>query len=842
MNWLDRRSPGDSPEPVTVTAPAAVPAVSRVVGPAEQELANRAQLLGLAVTKVGEGSKQVEAATVQLLTMMATINQQMSNQRAAVQQASAIIAELGAFSQQVTASVSEVGQSSEQTSTALAEGKDAVRRSVDYIRQIQQTVVENAQAVRSLVAQTMAIDRFVKTIKNIATQTDLLALNAAIEAARAGVQGRGFAVVANEVKKLAEVSAQSAVEISRLLDTIKHDAQSTIRTLEQSVSAVNQGCQLIVSAGESLDEIMGAVAETTALVQEISSAVGQQASNNEQLMMVTEDMRLVLDKAAFYIETASFDTEQQQASVQTLLRVVNDLSEIEQSVQSTLSALTEGVQTTAQVYHCALPQDPVTLDPVYSSDSNSNLVISEVFSGLLRTDLDGKPVPDIAATWHLEDDGRTYSFMLRSDVYFHHGRQVEAKDAKYSLERMISPATRSPQAGLLQTVLGAEEFIAGRTREVQGIRVLGKHKLAITLSTPNLMFLYNLANQAAAIVPQELVEQLGSDFAKRPVGAGPFVFGEWIPGQRVVLRAHRQFHEGRPYLDEVVFDVYKGAEAAASAFIAGRAGHMRLDGAGYDRIANHPVYGPLAKQLRPVDVQYCGMNCTKPPFDNKLVRQAVNYAFDRETYLRDVLQGHAVLSRGALPPHFLSDQDQGYQYDLQRAKALMREAGYEQGYPGEVILHVRENNQEQATRAKAVQTALAAIGIKVQIVTLPWSQLLQQESMANCNLYLMASVGGHAEGKRYLENWFHSRGIGRNNFLGYSNPEFDQLIDEAEVTVSPEARRQLYLRAHQIILDDAPWLFLYHPIYYMVRQPETKGLRANTSGTVRIRSVWLDQQ
>jgi len=141
-----------------------------------------------------------------------------------------------------------------------------------------------------------------------------------------------------------------------------------------------------------------------------------------------------------------------------------------------------------------------------------------------------------------------------------------------------------------------------------------------------------------------------------------------------------------------------------------------------------------------------------------------------------------------------------------------------------------------------VQAALAEIGIKVKILVLPWSQLLRNETMQQCNLYLIASTGGHAEGKRYLDNWFHSHSIGANNFMGFRNAEFDRLIDEADVTANPERRRQLYLKACEIIVEEAPWLFLFHPVYYMVRQPRVKGLRSNAGGSVRLRSVWLDSE
>ncbi|NLY54408.1 MAG: hypothetical protein GX060_07315, partial [Firmicutes bacterium] len=796
-----------------------------------------AKNLHTAVVKTSYSADLIKQTTQQIMTVMQSINRQMNLQQEATDKASAIIAELGAFSQEVTASVSEVSISSQQSSVALERGKESVHKSIEF-NSLQSMVAENAAAVGKLVEQAMAIEKFVATIKEIASQTNLLALNAAIEAARAGAEGRGFAVVANEVKSLANTSAESAVEIGRLLDTIKAEADLTIQTMQESVNTVEEGCRMITHTGQTLDEIMSAVAETTAIVQEITAAVNQQAQNNEQLMIVTENMKSVLEQAAFYIETGAFETEQQQASMQTLLKVTNDLRVIESELQGVLEQQAGKLQL--ETYHYGLPQDPVTLDPAYSTDANANNVINLIFSGLLRLDEDGKPQPDIANTWHLDDDGRTYIFKLRSDAYFHHGRRVEASDVKYSWERLLATSKNAPaHRGLMQNVLGAKEFAAGTAIEVRGIKILDSNTIAVTLSEPSLMFLYNVAHHGASIVPREIVERLGPDFAKRPVGAGAFTFEHWEPGKEILLVANDRYHAGRPYLDRILLRIYDGADALEAAFLAGEVGHARLEGKGYEKAIKDPVLKSFVKPLPPLDTQYCGLMCHKPPFNNKLVRQAANLAIDRETYLRQVLGRHAVLSHGPLPPSLLPHGTKGYTYDLAKAKELMRQAGYANGYPGEVILHVRANNQEQAKRAEFVADAMAQIGIRVRVVVLPWVELMKQENMDRCHMYLMAAIGGHAEGKRYLDQWFHSRFIGASNHTKYNNPDFDRLIDQAEVVANPVKRRELYVKAHQLVVEDAPWIFLFHPIYYMATQPNVKGLRSNPGGTVYAHNIWL---
>lgn len=838
MSWFSRKRKN------TMSAPADIPVIEKEIDCREETdkdgLARKSRHLQTSVKKVNYGATLVEAATQQLMSVMGTINEQTARQQEATNQAAAIIGELSAFSQQVTASINEVGSSSQQSAAALEHGKESVQQSVNFINQMQDTVSANADAVRQLVSQTMEIDRFVASIRDIASQTNLLALNAAIEAARAGTEGRGFAVVANEVKSLAETSADSAVQISRLLDTIKGEAEATIQTMQNSVETVTEGCRLITDTGTALDDIMDTVSETTELIKEISLAVTQQAENNEQLMQVTDNMQGVLEKAAFYVETAAFDTEQQRAAMLALLQVTTDLSQLEAELRAAMPD--DIAPDSMESYQSGLPQDPVTLDPAISRDTNSNNVIREIFVGLLSQGEDGNPVPGIATNWHLEDDGRTYSFLLRQDAYFHNGRQVEAEDAKFSIERLVAPGSASPHAGLVQSIKGVTAFAQGRARHVEGIKVLGKHELAITLNSPNLIFLHNLANLATAVVPKEAVATLGDNFSRQPVGAGPFIFKHWLPGEEILLEANDRYFEGAPYVNEVIFTIFPGNDALVAGFLAGDVDHLRVDGNNYPALAEHPVYSKLLTELEPEDIQYCALMNNKPPFNNKLLRQAACYAFNREKYLTEALAGRAILSNSPLPNYYTQGLNIGYRYDPARAKALLQEAGYAQGYPEEIRLHVRANNLEQEARAKAIAHDLGQVGFKIKIITIPWTEMVKPETMAACHMFLMAASGGNAEPISLLEPYFHSRGIGKGNRVAYSNEQVDSLLDQVETIANPEQRRSTYIEVAKLIAADAPWMFLFQPLYYMARQPYAKGVRTDKNGTVKLKNVWIDRQ
>lgn len=843
MNLFGKRRQTKPPvgdTPVRETVAPHTPAATTSSG---HRTAVRARRLSVAVSKLNFGTSQMEATTQQILSAISAIGVQMDEQKRSLAKTMEIVSELGAFSQEISASVNHVSASSDQTSSALTGGKDAVQQSVEQIRQIQQVVGGNAEAVRELGDKTQEIGKIVTTIREIANQTNLLALNAAIEAARAGNEGRGFAVVADEVKKLADSSGQAAAQISKLIESIKSNATQTVVALGEGMKTVDQGSRVILQAGQSLDRIITSVAETNHLVGDINEAISQQATNTDKLLQVIDAMKLGLEQAAVFVETAIFDAEQQRASLQTLLGSTRDLGEMEGSLREALFPQGLSTDIAAKPYVMGLPADPVTLDPGMSRDTNSNNLIRELFVGLLQNGEDGKPVPALASTWHLEQNGCTYTFLLREDVYFHHGRQVEAQDFKYSIERLLKPGSKSPHGGLFLAVVGAEAFSQGRAAEVTGIRPQGRFKLSIELTNPNLVFLSTLANVAASVVPKEIVEKLGDEqFARQPIGCGAFIFESWTPGEQIELHANPKHFEGRPYLDRVLVRIYSGNDSLLQGFFAGEVGHLRIDATGYALLQERAEYRASAIELTPTDVQYCALMCNKPPFDNKLVRQAACYAFDRAKYLREVLEGQAVLSNGPLPPSITGISSGGYAHDPEKAKALMRQAGHGNGYPGEVILHVRANNAEQSARAEAIAADLGRIGLKIRVVTLPWIELVKPENMAKCHMFLMAASGGHAEGAPYLGPYFHSHSIGKGNRVSYHNPAVDQLLDQAETIANPARRKETYIQAHKLISDDAPFMFLFHPINYMARQSEVKGLRAGAGGEVPLKYVWLDQE
>src|SRR5574341_1254216 len=329
-----------------------------------------------------------------------------------------------------------------------------------------------------------------------------------------------------------------------------------------------------------------------------------------------------------------------------------------------------------------LSSNPTTLDPALITDVQGGGIAAKLFNGLIRFNENLDIVPDIARSWNLSKDQVTYTFRLRRDIRFSNGRKVTAQDVKYSFERVLRPGTKAPLTWVLDKIEGASDFMAGKTAGVPGINVVNDHTLVIRLERPFGPFLSLLAMTTAYVVPREEVERLGQDFGTRPVGSGPYVLAEWKHGQHLVLAAREDYFEGKPKLNGIYYRVIPEDLTAVLEFETGRLDVLLIPSSEYRRYTTDPAWRDLVYGKPGLNSYYLGLNCTRPPFNDIRVRQAVNYAIDRRHILNTVFEKRAVLAAGPVPPGLWKNRSlqgarAGYGYDPNKAKALIREAGAE---------------------------------------------------------------------------------------------------------------------------------------------------------------------
>ena len=506
--------------------------------------------------------------------------------------------------------------------------------------------------------------------------------------------------------------------------------------------------------------------------------------------------------------------------------------------------------------------DPPTLDPAKTTDNSSTRLALTLFETLVENDLEGKGlVPCLAERWEGTDGGKTWIFHLRRDVRFHAtvegrptangGRELRAADVKYSLERLV--LTDSPRAYFLDMVKGYQEFLSrdvSGASEWTGIKVLDDHTLQFELTYPFAPFVAVLAYPSFSVVPREDAELWGKDFGFHPVGTGAFVFEKWQHDSKIVLKKNPEYWrtdargEKLPYLDGVEFVVVPDDAVAYEELKKGN-----LDVFSYipDEIYQD-ARGRFSETLQEspaLAVSYYGFNMTMPPFGtNKALRQAVNYAIDKEKINELIYENRVVPAVGVLPPgmpgYNVKDMA-GYPYDPERARALLKEAGYEKGL--ECTLQIN-NVQRHQRIGEAVQAMLMDVGIQMHIVPVDWGAHIDALDRGEVPFFRYSWLADYADPDNFLYVLFHSSNAGsKGNNCFYSNPEVDRMLAQARVEVDWEKRAALYHEAEKIIVEDAPWVFFFNPVNELLATPRVKNIQLPAFGAdwAPLYNVWIGE-
>jgi ABC-type transport system substrate-binding protein len=484
-------------------------------------------------------------------------------------------------------------------------------------------------------------------------------------------------------------------------------------------------------------------------------------------------------------------------------------------------------------------QDEVpTLDPARGYDTASWQFEEMLFNTLVDYDPAANLIGELATDWEISADHLTYTFHIRNDVRFSTGRPLVAGDVRYSIERVLRPRTRSQGAEFFRNIRGADTCTAAQC-EVEGIEIPAPHTVRFQLRAIDPLFLHKLAMPFAAAVPQEEVERWGEDFARHPVGSGPFVLAEWMPGQRLLfLRNPDYFVPGVPRLAGVLRLVGVNDDLAWLKYEAGQLDVANIPPAEFPRVIHAERYRPLLRHVTTMRTQYVGMNCRMQPFTDRRVRQAMNFAVNKQKLLR-LINDRGVVANGFLPPNMpgYNPNVRGYPFDPQRARELLAAAGYAAGFATTLWARSDDNTLRLA---QAIQQDLAEVQVQVRIKPIAWAPFL--EAVRQPDLVPMFLLGWEADfpdPSNFLEVLLHSKYIGSNNDTNYSNPEVDALLDAAAHTADAAARLRLLQDVEQRAVADAPWIFLYHPVSYAVVNRRVRDFQLHPLRPARLDRVWL---
>ena len=496
-----------------------------------------------------------------------------------------------------------------------------------------------------------------------------------------------------------------------------------------------------------------------------------------------------------------------------------------------------------QALTLALGGDLPTLDPALVRDANSSFLAHQLFRGLVRLDTQLNAVPDLAERIAVSDDGLTYTFTLRPDLIFHNGTPLDAEAVRYSLERATDPTLAGgdgaslPGATYLGDILGAADKLLGRSASLAGLRVLDARTVEIRLGAPKIPFLMKLSYPVAAIVDAKTVRAGGVDWARAPNGSGPFRLVRLTDGQ-IELRRFERFYTGAPVLERVTFLYGEGAGSPMNLYEAGKIDATRVPLSSVDRVlaTNSPLHAELTVTPT-LSLTYIGFNVTKPPYDDPATRRAFAQAVDRERLTTVGLDGKATLADGIVPATMPGGPWAGrvLSRDLDAARAALAARPGGAGSVGGARIYGAGGQLAVSLRKVYARD----LGITLEAIDVPWPTYLVGLSARDYPAFELTWVADYPDPENFLALLFGT-GSGENH-TGYSNPAVDALLNAAAGERDPARRRDLYLQAQQLILDDAVVIPCYYSTDYTLVKPYVRGLAITPLGVQELDTVWIER-
>lgn len=475
-------------------------------------------------------------------------------------------------------------------------------------------------------------------------------------------------------------------------------------------------------------------------------------------------------------------------------------------------------------------------------DASTGEMLSQVYEGLLSINAKSEIVPQLAeALPSVSKDGRTYTFKIRKGAKFHNGRQVTAEDIKYSYTRYLLPSLNSPSAMIsLDDILGAKELASGKAKELAGIKVVDPMTVQITLISPRPYFLGK--GTTVFIVAKEAVEKGAKDErgnnqidASNSIGTGPFKIKSYQQQSQVVLEANRDYYASQPPpLKEIDRPIVLETKTVRNLYDTGEIDVATSTIEDYQKDKEDPAFktqiflNPVAR------IDYIEIGEKKfAPFKDKRVRQALAYAIDRDTIVKNILEGVGKKATGIMAPGMpgYDENFPGIPYDPAQAKKLLAEAGYTTQKPlPPFTLVVREQSPTWQRIAQVLKEQWAAVGITVNLQEMEWGTLLQNESRKDYDANMMGWTAGYLDQNSVLSALFRSDSP--QNTIGYIDPEMDRLLNAADTDPDSKKRFALYRQAEEKAVKEAVIIPLDFPIIPELHKPYVSGMRYNLFGVL----------
>lgn len=452
---------------------------------------------------------------------------------------------------------------------------------------------------------------------------------------------------------------------------------------------------------------------------------------------------------------------------------------------------TSGTEETGGTLRIVTLSDATSLDPQFITNiPSANFIYQKVYENLVTFDENMEIIPNLASDWNQIDDV-TWEFTLEEGITFHDGEPFNADAVKITLDRLLDPETGSPQRE--------------KVSMIEEVKVIDDTTVQLILSEPYAPILSILASQEASILSPKSIQEDPDSLSDTPVGTGPFVFESWNSGQSITLSKNESYWGEPAKVDEVVFEIIPEDSTRLAMIETGEA-HIsdNIPVTELDRIENSDSL--ILNRTEGLAVEYIGFNNREAPFDNIDLRKAVSHAIEREAIINGVYNDIGTLATSAMSPNVFgfSENVEAYEYNINEAKKFLEDSGFDVNT--ELTL-VTSDRKERVSMAEVIQSQLKGIGLNVNIQVLEYGAYIETMDSGEFDMFIGGWGNATGDGDYNQYNLFHTNSFGSpGNHFYYSNPEVDELIEEARKESDNQRRLEIYEQTQTIELEDAAYV------------------------------------
>jgi methyl-accepting chemotaxis protein/ABC-type transport system substrate-binding protein len=721
----------------------------------------------------------------------------------------------------------------------------------DEIRDLSERTSVSTEEIRTLIQNVQ---------KGVGRAAEQMTLSSDRVADGVGLTARA-AQVLDKILELTGRSTNSISEIARATEEQARGSAAATAAIEEVTKMVQQ----TATATQQQSQTSSKIGEQASMVRDytkhLKRAMNEQETGSRAISRAMENImglvQTVLESTSILAAESSAivksmdvikqGSRESNFGVADLNQMANSLSHESTLLQQELERFTlptpnrGGRVTTSTVLWQRL-----TFDPAHTSASALGFISKAIHSTLVRYGEGAELIPDLAERWEVLEQGHIYRFHLRRNARFHNGRTLEARDVYETFLRLLLPEVKSSGAWILKSVLGANEVLEGKSRELRGVVVRDPHTIDIQLSEPVAFFLSLMTMHECAIVPIEEARDL-ERYRMRGTGLGPFRVEEAADGERVKLARNRDFYiPNEPNLDELTFRLdLRSFREVADAFLRGEIDVAHgIPPKLVSELRNDPRYAPYLLTTVQLHTSYLGYDTSSAPFDRVEVRQAMNLAIDRQRINERVYDGLSLPTKGLLPPGLLGyDANlRTFEHNQERARELLRQAGYGSGFTVEYRTWDTDEFNNSGMVPLIIED-LAAVGIRVNVTRHSATEASQPRGARGHGMIYCANwYADFPDSDNFFYIFFHSEATSIRG-LFFHRPDIDAKIIDARRSNDTEHRAAIYRELDRMVIAEAPLVPLFHERLFVLHKPEVRGVRTSlVPPPVRYHDVWVESE